>query len=63
MSRPVPQSWDKFADRLEELSARLLRMANDARRRARGELLGPEPEELSKFYIDALEPDSTRNVS
>lgn len=35
-------SWDKLADRLEELSARMLRMANDARRRAQGELLGPE---------------------
>lgn len=49
-------SWDKLADRLEELSARMLRMANDARRRAQGELLGPEE------YDEATEvlPESLR---
>lgn len=45
-------SWDKLADRLEELSARLLRMANDARRRARGELL--EPEEAPEVLPEPL---------
>lgn len=42
VSADSESSWTKLADRLEELSARLLRMANDARRRAHGELLEPE---------------------